>query len=96
METETTQRETVQKVQKEKTPEAKYITQKQYILEHLQSGFTINQMEALESYKCMRLASVIWLLRQAGHPIGTKFIPTGKIGRAFAEYRLFTNKVEEN
>lgn len=50
------------------------MTQNQQILEHLQSGRTITQLDALNKYGCMRLSGRIFELRQRGYKIRTKTI----------------------
>jgi hypothetical protein len=55
------------------------------ILKHLKSGKSITQMEALNLYGCMRLASRINDLREI-YPIHTTMIY--KSGKKFASYSL--------
>ena len=50
------------------------MTQNQKILEHLQSGRTITQLDALNKYGCLRLSGRIFELRQRGYKINTKTI----------------------
>lgn len=57
------------------------------ILKHLKSGKSITQMEALNLYGRMRLASRINDLREI-YPIHTKMIY--KSGKKFASYSLVT------
>ena len=64
----------------------RYNSQKENILAHLLEGFQITPLDALEQYGCFRLAAVIHLLRQDGHPIKTKKIT--RKGKTFASYRL--------
>jgi|3_EtaG_2_1085321.scaffolds.fasta_scaffold00231_23 hypothetical protein len=57
------------------------------ILEHLQKGMSISPLEALERFGCMRLASIIHVLRQNGHAITTTTIKTTN-NKHWAEYRM--------
>lgn len=61
-------------------------SQKQAVLEVLQSGETITQVEAGERFSIMRLASRISELRRDGWAISTTMIPLGDA--LVAEYRL--------
>lgn len=47
----------------------KKVTQKENILIHLQQGLPLTQLQALSSYRCMRLAAVIHKLKRDGHKI---------------------------
>jgi hypothetical protein len=46
------------------------------ILAHLQSGRTLTALEALEWFKCFRLASRVCDLRKAGHDVQKRTIKT--------------------
>ena len=47
-------------------------TKKQKILSHLKSGRTITSMEAIDLYRCTRLAAVIHSLKEEGYDIISK------------------------
>ena len=57
------------------------------ILAHLQNGRTLTALEALEWFKCFRLASRICDLRKAGNQIQKKTIKTNS-GKSIAQYYL--------
>ena len=57
------------------------------ILAHLQAGRTITALEALEWFKCFRLASRVCDLRKAGHDVQKRTIKTNS-GKIVAEYYL--------
>ena len=57
------------------------------ILAHLQAGRTITALEALEWFKCFRLASRVCDLRKAGHDVQKRTIKTNS-GKSVAEYYL--------
>lgn len=66
-------------------------TQSEMILEYLQSGRTLTQLEALNRFGCARLASRIHELREDGHNIATRSITVDRAhgGKAnVTEYRL--------
>ena len=65
----------------------KYNTQRNNVLEHLESGREITPLDALEQYGCFRLAAVIWNLRDEGYKISTKTV-TSRYGKKFASYKL--------
>ena len=67
----------------------RYNSQKTNILTHLQKGYEITPLDALEQYGCFRLAAVIHSLRADGHKIKTKKIT--RKGKTFASYNLETN-----
>lgn len=52
------------------------MSQAQSIASHLREGMSLTPMEALEKFGCFRLAARIKELRELGHPIGMKMIPT--------------------
>ncbi len=64
------------------------MSQAEDILEHMRVHERITPAVALEWYGCMRLASRIDELRNAGHYIKTTMRKAGK--KRWAEYRLFT------
>ena len=57
------------------------------ILAHLQSGRTLTALEALEWFKCFRLASRVCDLRKAGHLVEKRTVKTNS-GKSVAEYYL--------
>ena len=65
-------------------------TQCELILKDLKKGKKINPLQALEKYKCFRLASRINDLRADGHSIETKMVVNKNGKKQFAEY--FLNK----
>lgn len=62
-------------------------SQKQRILEHLQSKRSITPLEALELYGCLSLAQRIQELRDSGYSIDTE-LETISSGKRFAKYTL--------
>ena len=63
-------------------------TQCELILKDLKKGKKINPLQALEKYKCFRLASRINDLRADGHSIETKMVVNKNGKKQFAEYYL--------
>jgi hypothetical protein len=57
------------------------------ILAHLKQGRTLTALEALEWFKCFRLASRIHDLKKAGHDVQKRMIKTAS-GKSVAEYYL--------
>jgi hypothetical protein len=57
------------------------------ILAHLQAGRTITALEALEWFKCFRLASRVCDLRKAGYDVQKRTIKTNS-GKSVAQYFL--------
>ena len=62
-------------------------SQKQMILEMLESGAKVTPMSALNSCGVFRLAAVILDLRQMGHNIQTNNVKS-HTGNSYAEYTL--------
>tara|TARA_Y100001972_G_C7452562_1_gene231539 strand:+ start:33 stop:254 length:222 start_codon:yes stop_codon:yes gene_type:complete len=62
-------------------------SQKEIVLSHLKKNKTITSWEAIQTYRCTRLADKIFVLRQEGHEIITNNM-TNKNGKRFAEYVL--------
>lgn len=62
-------------------------TQCARILAYMKEGFTITQMEALQKFRCFRLASRIHDLRVQGENIIVERIKT-PTGKHVAQYRL--------
>lgn len=62
-------------------------TQRQFILEALQSGKALTAIEALQYFGCFRLAARIAELRATGYTIKTRQRKTNS-GKHIAEYYL--------
>tara|TARA_Y100000592_G_scaffold19031_1_gene29138 strand:- start:1414 stop:1614 length:201 start_codon:yes stop_codon:yes gene_type:complete len=60
-------------------------SQNKLIKKHLEDGHTITAIEALEMFKCFRLASRISDLKQAGCVIDSQFIEV-ESGKKVKEY----------
>lgn len=63
-------------------------SQKTMILHHLESGYPITPLDALDKFRCMRLAAVIKTLRDEGHNIITKIDKSKGSGKGYAKYTL--------
>lgn len=63
------------------------MTQADQILLHLQSGQTITPIEALELFRCFRLAARIADLKALGHNILTEMVESPE-GKRYARYSL--------
>lgn len=75
----------------EQITKATKATQRLRIMQHLKSGKTLTQLEALREYGIMRLPARIEELRKRGEPIATEMITVeNKYGERVrvAEYRL--------
>jgi hypothetical protein len=57
------------------------------ILSHLRSGRTLTALEALDWFKCFRLASRVCDLRKAGYDVQKRTIKTNS-GKNIAQYYL--------
>lgn len=64
----------------------RFANQKLAILNYMYAGKTITQLEALDKFGCMRLASRIRDLRDEGHIIRTDLKNNGE--KRWAEYTL--------
>lgn len=65
-------------------------SQTEQIRKHLESGKTINPLQALKKYGCFRLGARIWDLKnKQGLNIKTDFITRND--KTFAEYKLLNN-----
>ena len=62
-------------------------TQCEEILEFLESGQSINPLQALDRFGCFRLASRISELKGKGHIITKKMVKS-RYGKQFAQYNL--------
>jgi hypothetical protein len=65
------------------------MSQNQQILDHLKKS-SITSLEAINKYKCLRLASRINDLRSAGHQINSQMVYQGD--KKFARYTLIKRK----
>lgn len=61
------------------------LSQEKQILEHLQSGLSLTQYQAVTKFNCFRLASRIHRLRATGYPIRTEMIELSN-GKRIAKY----------
>ena len=68
------------------------ISQRVAILAHLKKGKKISQLQALRMFGCMRLAAVVFRLREQGHSIRTDWRNQGET--RYAVYRLETAQSE--
>lgn len=64
----------------------KTLSQCERILTHLQSGKTINPLQALNLYDCLRLSARIYDLKQAGFDIDSRLVHEN--GVQYAEYSM--------
>lgn len=64
----------------------KTLSQCDRILIHLQSGKTINPLQALNLYDCLRLSARIYDLKQAGFDIDSRLV--NEHGVQYAEYSM--------
>lgn len=62
------------------------VTQKSQIKEWLLSGRSITPLEALSHFACMRLAAIIFELRDDGMDIVTEKVTNGR--KSYAKYYL--------
>lgn len=62
-------------------------SQEENILRHLQSGRSINPLQALELYRCFRLGARIFGLKQQGHKIESQMVKVPS-GKRVASYRM--------
>lgn len=60
------------------------------ILNHLQSGKSINPMFALNQFGCYRLGARIYDLKQSGYSIDSRLVKTEN-GKKYAEYSMRVN-----
>ncbi|OCG33672.1 MULTISPECIES: helix-turn-helix domain-containing protein [unclassified Gilliamella] len=60
------------------------------ILRHLQSGKTINPLQALDQYGCLRLGARIYDLKKRGHSIDSRMVKS-RNGKKYAEYSMRVN-----
>ena len=69
------------------------MTQKDMVLNHIETYGTITPLEALTRYGIMRLAAVVYDLRNEGFVIGTTMKQHD--GRHYASYSFGTGEVYE-
>lgn len=63
-------------------------SQRAKILAHLQKGYSVTPISALEKFQCFRLGARIWDLKDKGHQIETDMVDDKKTGKRYASYRL--------
>ena len=63
------------------------MSQTEQIRAHLQQGYSITPLEALDRFGCMRLGARIKELRDAGMPIEKDMDPDPRTGKRYARYR---------
>jgi len=73
-------------------PDKRQLRQRDMVLNHLKEHGKISQLQALRSYGCMRLADVVYKLRNDGAPIETTWRYQG--GKRYAVYRMEQNDGE--
>lgn len=61
-------------------------SQKTMVLRYLSQGYELTPLEALVKFRCMRLAAVVFFLKEDGHDIVTEI--KHRNGKRFASYRL--------
>lgn len=64
------------------------MAQKDDIIQHLKSGNSLTQLDALKKFGCMRLASVIHILKQEGHKINMQMVYNARSGKRYASYYI--------
>lgn len=62
------------------------MTKKQKVLNHLKSGQAITSMQAIDLYRCTRLAAIIYSLKKEGYHIVSKNIKGTNTN--YARYKL--------
>jgi hypothetical protein len=63
------------------------------VLKHLQSGRTLTSLEALNLFGSLRLAALIWSLRNKGYDIQSRLITVGG-HKQVSEYRLLPKEID--
>lgn len=61
-------------------------SQEKEVLNHLQNGNSITQLEALNKFQCLRLSDRIFRLRRKGYPIATEMVKDGS--KTYGRYKL--------
>lgn len=64
------------------------VSQKQQILNYLKQGNSLTQLEALNKFRCLRLAAVVNILRDNGYNIVTMMETNEQTGSRYARYVL--------
>ena len=62
------------------------MSQRTKVLAHLKKHGRITPLQALNQYKCFRLADVIYRLRGQGWPITTRMVENKETGGQYAQY----------
>lgn len=62
-------------------------SQEQAILQYLQAGRVLTQLEALNLFRCMRLGARVHSLRKQGHKIQSEMVKVPS-GKHVAQYRM--------
>lgn len=70
------------------------LSQKDMVLQYLNSGYTITPLEALEKFKCMRLAAIVFDLKKDGHHIITRSIKDPISSKRYASYKLIPRNIQ--
>lgn len=68
------------------------MSQKERILKHLQNGYPITPLDALNKFGCFRLSAVIFDLRHEGYYIVTRNV-TNINNKIYAEYKLVNSPI---
>lgn len=64
------------------------MTQKERVLNHLERGNNLTQLQALNRFGCMRLASIVNKLKNEGHKIQTEMVYNKRNGKTYASYAM--------
>lgn len=67
------------------------MSQKQEVLNHLQSQGELSPLEAFQLYGTMRLSAIIFALKKEGYQFDTRFVQTNNT-RGYAVYSLKQKK----
>lgn len=72
------------------------MSQREMVIAHLEAGYSISNLEALEEYGIGRLSDIILKLRREGYPIKTVMIRTkNRYGKEIIYGRYELEKVQE-
>lgn len=72
------------------------VNQTEQILQHLESGKSINPQEALDMYGCFRLGARIWDIKNHyGKNVKKEMVECETTGNKYAEYSLSDEEVKE-
>lgn len=58
------------------------------ILNYMQHGHSLTQLDALKMFGCMRLGARIYDLKQSGYAVVSTMIDDKKTGKRYASYSL--------